>query len=316
MAKPSPLKFCLFLLLFFSYSLLSAQDKLPDQDNAKQLFNKGYHYISVDREAAIDYLTKCIALDSIYTDAFFHRGICFFKEGKYELALADFDRAYALNPDLAIIWMYRGFTYRNMGETDKALNSFSNYIILNPQDTTAYSYILRGKMKYELGDFSGAVEDYDMALKLKPFEEKYQYYRFVALYDNELYKKALKAVNRLTELNPEFYGYYFYKGNVYSKLEQLDSAIFMYNVSIIKNYHNADGYFYRAQAYQQKGELAKALEDYNTAITLNPDDGSYYSKRGNCKLEKSDKTGACEDWQEAGSLGYYEDFDKIKKVCQ
>lgn len=306
----------LAFLCFFYLNLAFFSPSLQAQDNTEKLFNKGYHYISVDRIKAIDYLTQCIALDSIYTEAFFHRGICFFKEGDYQKALADFDQAFHLDPDLSIIWMYKGFAYRNMGETDLALNSFSNYISMNPQDTSAYSYILRGKMKYELGDFSGAVEDYDMALKLKPFEEKYQYYRFVALYDNEMYRKALKAVTRLTELNPDFYGYYFYKGNVFSKLNLPDSAIFMYNISIIKNYQNADGYFYRAQAYQQKGEFNKALEDYNTAIDLNPDEGSYFSMRGNCKLEANDKEGACEDWHEAGSLGYYEDFDKIKKVCQ
>ncbi|UII30581.1 tetratricopeptide repeat protein [Fulvivirga ulvae] len=311
MAKPTPAKILFPLIFLLTFSLYSTA-----QDNAKHFFNKGYYNISVDRTAAIDYLTKCIEIDSIYTDAFFHRGICFFKEGQYELALDDFDRAFALNSDLAIIWMYRGFTYRNMGKTDEALNSFSRYITLNPRDTSAYSYILRGKMKYELGDFTGAVEDYDMALKLKPFEEKYQYYRFVALYESEMYHKALRAADRLTKINPDFYGYYFYKGNIYTKLDRLDSAIYMYNISIIKNYQNADGYFYRAQAYQQKGDLNKALEDYNTAIELNPDDGSYYSKRGNCKLEKSDKTGACKDWEEAGSLGYYEDFDKVKKVCE
>lgn len=311
MAKPAPLN---YLLLSFLY-LFTLSSSLAQQ-SAKQLFNKGYYNISVDRAAAINYLTKSIEIDSVYTDAFFHRGVCYFKQGQYEKALEDFNQVYALNPNMNIIWMYRGFTYRNMGKIDSALNSFSRYITLNPTDTTAYSYILRGKMKYELGDFSGAVEDYDMALKLKPFEEKYQYYRFVALYDNKMYRKALQAVTRLTEINPDFYGYYFYKGNVYTQLDRLDSAIYMYNISIIKNYQNADGYFYRAQAYHQKGEFNKALEDYNTAIGLNPDDGSYYSKRGNCKLEKSDKSGACEDWHEAGNLGYYEDFDKIKKVCQ
>ncbi|GAA0191486.1 hypothetical protein GCM10009122_53970 [Fulvivirga kasyanovii] len=311
MAKPAPAKtFFLFLFLFI-FSLPSTA-----QDSARHFFNKGYYNISVNREAAIDYLTKCIEIDSLYTEAFFHRGICYFKGSRYEQALNDFDRAFELNPGLSIIWMYRGFTYRNMGKTDEALNSFSRYITQNPTDTTAYSYILRGKMKYELGDFTGAVEDYDMALKLKPLEEKYQYYRFVALYDNEMYRKALSAADRLTKINPDFYGYYFYKGNIYSKMGKPDSAIYMYNISIIKNYQNADGYFYRAQAYQQKGDLNKALEDYNTAIELNPDDGSYYSKRGNCRLEKSDKTGACKDWEEAGTLGYYEDFDKVKKVCE
>ncbi|ELR72426.1 TPR repeat protein [Fulvivirga imtechensis AK7] len=302
----------LLLLLFSCFLYISSLA----QSSIEKLFNRGYHYISVDREQAINYLTQCIEKDSTFTKAFFHRGICFFKNGDYNNALEDFKTAYRLNPENNVIWMYQGFTYRNMGQMEKALSSFSNYISLHPQDTSAYSYILRGKMKYELGDFTGAVEDYDMALRLKPFEEKYEYYRFVALYNSEKYPQALKAANRLTRINPDFYGYYFYKGNVFSKMNQPDSAIFMYNIAIIKNYNNSDSYFYRAQAYQQKREYTKALEDYATAIMLNNDDGSYYSMRGNCRYEMNDKAGACADWEEAGGLGYYEDFDKVKKVCE
>lgn len=311
MPKPTILKHFLILLLF-SFTLISAQG----QDTAKQLFNKGYHYASVNRDQAVNYLTLCIEKDSTFTEAFFHRGVCYFKEGEYNLALNDFERAYELDPDNSLIWMYKGFTYRNMGEANKALESFSQYISRHPQDTTAYSYILRGKMKYELGDFTGAVEDYDMALKLKPFEEKYQYYRFVALYDSKMYQPALKAASKLTRLNPEFYGYFFYKGNVFLKMDQPDSAIHMYNIAIIKNYNNADSYFYRAQAYQKKQEYEKALEDYATAIMLNENEASFYSMRGNCRYEMNDKKGACKDWREAGGLGYYEDFDKVQKVCE
>ena len=312
MAKPTPCKRILLILYF----LLICNLSFAQTDSAKYLFDKGYRFLSVDRTLAIDYLSQCISKDSTFTQAYFHRGVCFFKNSDYKLALDDFEKAHNLNPKLSVIWMYKGFTYRNMGKTDLALNSFSQYITKNPTDTTAYSYILRGKMKYELGDFQGAVGDYDMAIKLKPFEEKYHYYKFVALYDNGSYTKALKAVNKLTAVNPDFYGYYLYKGNVYKKLNQLDSAIYMYSISIIKNYNNADGYFYRAQTYKQKGAHHKALEDFNTAIELNPKDGSYYFQRGECKLEQDDKSGACEDWVKAGELGYDKNLDRVMKLCE
>ena len=309
--RPNYIKLTIVNLLF-----LTIVTNGTAQDNTKQLFNKAYYLLSVDRSAAIDYLTSCIDQDSTFRDAYYHRGIAYFKEAKYDSALLDFDRAFELDPELAIIWMYKGFTYRNLGELDLALDSFSNYILTNPQDTSAYSYILRGKMKYELGDFNGAVEDYDMAVKLKPLEEKYQYYRFIALNDSGHFREALKAVDRLIEINPSFYGYYFYKGRLFQEMNQHDSAIFMFNIAIIKNYSNPDSYFYRALAFEQLGDLSKALEDYNTSIVLKPEEGTYYSRRGHCKFALGNKAGACEDWNEAGSLGYFEDFDRVKKVCE
>ena len=99
-------------------------------------------------------------------------------------------------------------------------------------------------------------------------------------------------------------------------MQLYDSAIYQYNVAIIKNYQNSDSYFYRGQSYEKKGELQKALEDYNTAIVLNSSDGTYYSQRGNVKFTMGNKEEACEDWNEAGALGYYEDFDRVRKVCE
>ena len=301
------------LPLFITFCCIS---NLLAQETAQELFNKGYRYLSVDKQKAIDLLSQSINKDSLLTDAYFHRGISYFKLDDYDNALLDFKTAYQLNPDLSILWMYRGFAYRNKGLLNDALEAFSNYISLNPKDTSAYSYILRGKMKYELGDFNGSIEDYDMARKLKPFEEKYNYYRFIAFYEAKQFRAALKAVSELIKVNPNFYGYYFYKGNVFHDLKYYDSAVYMYNIAVIKNYQNADSYLNRAKSYEQLGKLEKALEDYNTAIVLNDSDGYYFSKRGNCKHLLGNQNGACEDWNQAGNLGYYEDFDKVKRVCE
>jgi len=301
-----------FIIPFFLFfgSIATAQDSASD------IFNRAYHYLSVDKQKAIELLNDCIEQDSSFTNAYFHRGVTYFKLGKYDSALSDFQTTQDLNPERSIVWMYKGFAHRNQGKTDLALACFSNYISENPKDTSAYSYILRGKMKYELGDFQGAVSDYDMALKLEPLEEKYQYYRFIALFEAQQYRKALQAVDRLVEINKDFYGYYFYKGNVYQEMKAYDSAIYMYSIAIIKNYQNADSYYERAVSYKETGQYNKAMEDYNTAIMLKPNDGTFYSGRGNCKFEMGKKQAACADWNEAGALGYYEDFDKMKQVCE
>ena len=156
------------LTLIFTFLLVTLS--LYGQNDADLLFERGYNYLTSDRSQAISLLTQCLEADPSYVQAYYHRGIAYFKNGKYDEALTDFNKAQELSPDLSILWMYKGFAYRNLGDVDLALMSFSNYISKNPTDTTAYSYILRGKMKYELGDFQGAVKDYEMAIQLKPFE--------------------------------------------------------------------------------------------------------------------------------------------------
>ncbi|MDX1627103.1 MAG: tetratricopeptide repeat protein [Fulvivirga sp.] len=308
----NPCTLLFIALLTLNFFNASAQQN----ESADKIFNRAYHYISVDREKALSLLNKAIALDSAHADAYFHRGVIYFKKEVYEKALADFSQVLALQPERSLMYMYKGFSHRNNGDLNAAMNAFSHYITLHPRDTSAYSYLLRGKMKYELGDFEGAAADYGTALDLEPFEEKYQYYRFLALFEAKQYSKALEAVDRLIEINGDFYGYYFYKGNVYLAMQKYQSAIHMYNIAIIKNYQNADSYFQRATAYEALEKYNEAIEDYNTAILLKPDDGTFYSGRGNCKYDMGLKKAACEDWNEAGALGYYEDFDKMKDVCE
>jgi len=312
-SNPGGVSLLFFSLLLFNTSLFSQSSS---QENLDKLFNRAYHYLSVDKQKSIELLTECIEQDSSFSNAYLHRGVAHFKLSHYDSALSDFTAAHRLNPDQSILYMYKGFSHRNLGNIDQALANFSNYINLNPTDTSAYSYILRGKLKYELGDFNGAVQDYDMAMKLKPFEEKYQYYRFVALFEARQYKKALEAVDELININSDFYGYYFYKGNVYDAMGNYELSIDMYSIAIIKNYQNGDSYFQRAQSYDKLHQYDKAIEDFNTAILLKPNDGTYYSAKGNCLFEMGQKQKACENWNKAGSLGYYKDFDKMKNFCE
>jgi tetratricopeptide (TPR) repeat protein len=78
----------------------------------------------------------------------------------------------------------------------------------------------------------------------------------------------------------------------------------------------SDSYFLRGQALDtlQKHELA--IVDFTKAIDLNPKDGTYYSKRGNARYAMGNRNAACLDWTIAGNLGYYQDFDKIKSICE
>jgi len=306
--------YVILILIAFSTTVYSQNSN--NELDINKLFNRAYHYMSVDKRKSIELFTKCIQQDSTFSNAFLHRGVAYYKLSNYDSALYDFKIAHKLKPDQSILYMYKGFSYRNLGNVDQAMANFSDYISLNPTDTSAYSYILRGKLKYELGDFDGAVKDYDMAMKLKPFEEKYQYYRFVALFEAKQYNKAVKALDKLIEINSNFYGYYFYKGNVYEAMNNYQSAVDMYSIAIIKNYNNGDSYFHRANSYTEIGQYEKAVEDFNTAILLKPNDGTYYSAKGNCLFEMGKKQSACENWNKAGALGYYKDFDKMKNICE
>jgi len=305
----------LFLHLGFYISFLCSFTSSYAQNKSNLSFHKGFHLLTIDKNEAIHHLTEAIVLDSGNAEAYYYRGLIYYKLEKLDLALQDFDLALRYDSTLSIVHIYKGFTYRNQGMMEDAVNEFNVYLTSNPSDTSAYSYILRGKWKQQSGDFEGAEDDYDIAVALKPIEEKYYYHRFLSMYNKKAYLMALKEIDKVLALNSEFYGYYFYKGNTLFYLGRYEESIEFYNKSLSFNDYNADAYFQRGQAYELLNVHPEAIESYNMAIIMNPNDGVYYSKRGNSKYTHGDKMGACDDWDHANTLGYYEDYEKMKKLC-
>lgn len=311
---------CLFIFNMKSYLLglllIIVGGQIHGQPSAKLSFHKGFHLLTIDKDKAIQYLSESIAMDSTSAEAYYYRGIIHYKKGDFNQSISDFDSAIFNDSTLTITHIYKGFAQRGLGNFNKAVEEFNTYLIKNPEDTSAYSFILRGKLRQQAGDNLGAEEDYNLAIALKPIEEKYYYYRFNSMFERENYKGALKEITEVIKLNPEFYGYYFYKGLTQFHLGQYKEAISSYNESIELHSNNADAYYQRGETYVALKNHMEAIESYNMAIMMDPDDGAFYSRRGNSKYSSGDKSGACLDWELAESKGYYEDYEKMKKLCE
>jgi tetratricopeptide (TPR) repeat protein len=65
------------------------------------------------------------------------RGENYRKMGRYDRALADFNRAIELNPEDATALGGRGETYRAMGRYEEALADFDRGLELDPEDAWA-----------------------------------------------------------------------------------------------------------------------------------------------------------------------------------
>lgn len=300
-----------FLLAGYTY----AQGDKNNSDPEK-LFNRGYHLLSVDPSLSIPFFNRVLELDSMSSNAYYYRGIAHYKLDHMDSALMDFNIANRMDQGLHLIHIYKGFIFRRLENYDSAALNFNKYILNNPHDTSAYSLVLRGKMKQEIGDFEGAIEDMDIAINLDPLKESYHYYKFQAYFDQGKFSKAREEIDNVLEINKNFYGYYYYKGNTYFEERRFNEAIKQYDIAIKMKVDNGDLYFHRGLAEKERNNNKAALLDFDTAIAYNENDGAYYFHRGYSKLALGNKIGACNDWYMAGALGYYEEFEKIKEVCE
>ncbi len=84
--------------------------------------------------------------------------------GGYELAIASYDKALALQPDSPQIWNQRGMALFQSGQYTEAIASFDQAIKLNPENYQPWhnrASVLAEQEKYEQ-----AIADYDVALRL------------------------------------------------------------------------------------------------------------------------------------------------------
>ncbi|MEN8247962.1 MAG: tetratricopeptide repeat protein [Bacteroidota bacterium] len=277
------------------------------------LFNNGYNYLLADKEKAVEQFTKAIEIDSNFSAAYFYRGIAEFKLGHYEQAINDFTRVNQLDTNLKVAHMYKGFAYRQLGDNQKSLESLSTYLD-SQNELSALDYNMLGKAKMKAGDLDGAIDNFAAALTESKNESQH-YYLFLALFGNRDYDEALDQINLAIVENNDFYGYYINRGNTLFMTGNFNKALVDYNYAITLEPEVPDSYYLRARTLDTLGRHEKAILDFSRAIELNPTDGTYYSKRGNARFSSGNKRAACMDWTIAGNLGYYEDFDKIKSLC-
>ena len=90
-------------------------------------------------------------------------------KGKYDDAIADFDKAIALDPNDAAAYGNRGNAYYSKGEVDRAIADYTKAIALDPKLVQArYN---RGIAYRKKGDKEQAIADFRKALEIDPSDQ-------------------------------------------------------------------------------------------------------------------------------------------------
>jgi tetratricopeptide (TPR) repeat protein len=123
-----------------------------------------------DYDKAIALLTSAIETGDLSRSdaalAYQYRGAEYLKTQRIDEAIADFDRALALNPNLPTAYSDRGIAFRRKGDYAKAIADYSEAIRLWPHWHDWY--LNRGLAYAANGQYDEAIADYGRALYYKP----------------------------------------------------------------------------------------------------------------------------------------------------
>jgi tetratricopeptide (TPR) repeat protein len=113
-------------------------------------------------ELAIADYDRAIALDPHYATAYYNRGTAYLDTAGYDRAIRDFDRVIALEPTRADAYHNRGLALLRSGQFDDAIADLTGAIELDPGMESAYNnrgvaWQGRGRRDRALADFSAAI---------------------------------------------------------------------------------------------------------------------------------------------------------------
>lgn len=193
------------------------------------------------------------------------------------------------------------------------------------------AYYNQGNAYYKVGDYEGAIENYNQAIKINPKDAQAYLNRGNALYEvaqhsgdpDRLYREAIKDFNKSLNLKPTQGNAFLSRGIVryevaqYSKNPDDDyqKAIYDFNQALRFTPQAAKAYVKRGIVHyklaQYQGDLNQgykaAIADFNKALSLNPQEAEAYLKRGIVRYELAQYSGhpdreAVEDLQTAAKL--------------
>ncbi|MDB9389879.1 serine protease [Microcystis aeruginosa] len=226
-----------------------------------------------------------------------NRGILYQDLQKYDLALADWNKAIEINPNYALAYNNRGGLYHNQQKYDLALSDINKAIEINRN--LAEAYYNRGLLYYDQQKYELALADYSKAIDINPNLAEAYNNRGLLHRDLQKYDLALSDYSKAIDINPNYAEAYGNRGNLYSDLGKYDLALSDYSKAIRINPNDAEAYNNRGLLYydQQKYELA--LADFNKAIEINRSYAEAYYNRGLLYFNQQKYELALADWNKA-----------------
>ncbi|MEV3990445.1 tetratricopeptide repeat protein [Streptomyces sp. NPDC049837] len=249
--------------------LLLARAGFGREDQVAALVVRGMHHRrDGDHAKAVADYERALALDPDCARAHYGMGLVLRAEGDYAGALARLDRADGLAPDTAWILESRGDVHRLLGQHQKAVADCDRALELRPDSTWALA--TRGMAKYLMERDREALADLDRAIELEPE------YWWALLRRSEVRLHlgdedgALADLYRAEEIEPDRAWVIGERARLHWRCGRHEQALADFGRALEMDPEYAWARASRALVWESMGRLDEALADLDRAVELKP----------------------------------------------
>lgn len=142
-----------------------------------------------------------------------------------------------------------------------------------------WDYFFRADRKYNDRDFSGAIDDYGEAIKLRPNDAFAYFTRGISYHDLKQYEQAIRDYDKAIELGP--YDAYAYNSRAftYAHIEEFDKAISDIEKSLSLNPDEPNALHTYGFIHLQQKHYEEAIEYFNKALSFDNELKDAYEDR-------------------------------------
>src|SRR3989338_1518730 len=207
-----------------------------------------------------------------------NKGFSFNSLGKYQEAIACYDRAIEIDPRLVGAWNGKGVALGKLGRHQEAIVCYDKAIGIDPRDAGAW--YSKGVALSELGRYQEAIACYDRALEIDAGYAEAWHNKGSALGNLGKYHEAIACCDKALEINPIFMQAWSNKGNALSRLGRHQEAIGCYDRAIEIDPRNAEAWHSKGLALAKLGKYHEAIACYDKAIEIDPRDAKAWHNKG------------------------------------
>lgn len=234
----------------------------------------------IDVAAAIPYFDEAVKLDPKNEVAFTKLGEIHDTLGRNALAITNYEKALAIDPDLSSLYLPVALAYAEAGNGVKAefyLAKAETAGIDSSDTMFTRAVVLVKQNKNE-----EALAAFDRIIAAEPNNGAAHYQRAVLFDKMGQSDKAIEALKKTTQVDSGYAAAWFDLGVIYYNKGEYKNALTAYQSAVKADYSNAKAHANLASTYRQLERYQEANVEYKIAAETIKDDPNLYSEWGFC----------------------------------